>query len=380
MNSAPDEPDVSDGLNSGEFEDALTSEELDDLTEAESEVQQVLYSGQDFDIEGLVRRINKGDIVVPQFGQVDPSLETAGFQRGFVWNRRQMDRFIESLLLGFPIPGVFFVRQGDRRYLVLDGQQRLMTLRDFYEGVHRGREFALNNVAERFQGLTYKRLPEELRRTLDNAFIQATIVDTDGTSASLDSVYQIFERLNSGGTQLTPHEIRVALFAGELVELLESLNQLQQWRELYGQKSARIRDQELILRIIALYVASEHYSRPLKTFLNAFAGAQRDGKSSELRDAAKLFESAADVLSRGPGQQALRKASRQVNAAQTEAIFVGLMRRLASGDVAPDDVSRVVEGLRHDSDFDAATGRATADEEPVSSRLRTATKAFAAIQ
>lgn len=288
-----------------------------------------------------------------------------------------MDRFIESLLLGFPIPGIFLVRQSDKRYLVLDGQQRLITLRDFYAGVHQKREFALVNVSERFVGLTYKSLPDDLRRSLDNAFIQATIVDTDGSQSSLDSVYQIFERLNSGGTQLTPHEIRVALYAGALVDQLESLNQLAEWRALYGGRSPRIRDQELILRIISLYVASGEYSRPLKIFLNKFGGKHRDDSDPAVQEAATLFQRAVDVLIEGPGPEALRKSSRQVNVAQTEAIFVGLMRRLSQREVDPADVAEAVNSLRHDTAFDASTGRATADEEPVATRLRVATEAFA---
>ena len=62
------------------------------------------------------------------------------------------------------------------------------------------------------------------RRAFDNAFIQATIVNMDENSESREAVYQIFERLNSGGTQLTAHEIRVAIFAGALVKELSNLN------------------------------------------------------------------------------------------------------------------------------------------------------------
>lgn len=363
------------------FEDdvLLTDEEYADLTVADPTARQVVYSGQDFDVEGLVRRLDRGDIVVPQFGHDDQTLETAGFQRGFVWRKPQMDRFIESLLLGYPIPGIFLVRQRDKRYLVLDGQQRLITLKDFYSGIHRKREFGLNNVSDKFVGLTYSTLPENLRRTLDNAFIQATIVDTDGTQESLDSVYQIFERLNSGGTQLTPHEIRMALHAGDLVEKLEELNVMQEWRWLYGSRSPRVRDQELILRIVALYVSSAQYSRPLKTFLNNFVGNHRSASEPRVQEAMALFGRAAKALYAGPGKEALRKASRQVNAAQTEAIFVGLMRRLKSGKADPEAITEAVETLRQNVEFDAATTRATADEEPVSVRLRIATEAFADI-
>src|SRR3712207_725332 len=111
--------------------------------EPEAEANPVTYTGTDFDVEGLVRRLDRGDIVVPNFGHSDETVETAGFQRGFVWNRSQMDRFIESLLLGYPIPGITLVQQQDKRYLVLDGQQRLTTMQAFYRGVHEGKEFTL---------------------------------------------------------------------------------------------------------------------------------------------------------------------------------------------------------------------------------------------
>lgn len=357
----------------------LTSEEEEDLEAAEAAAAPVSYSGQDFDVDGLVRRLNKGDIVVPSFGSDDPNLEVAGFQRGFVWNRKQMDRFIESLLLGYPIPGLFLVRQqSDKRYLVLDGQQRLGTLRAFYKGIHDGRQFALANVSEDFRGLTYEGLTDAQRRVLDNAFLQATVVSTDGSAGSLEAVYQIFERLNSGGTQLTPHEIRVALFAGDFIGALEGLNVLDSWRDLYGRKNPRLRDQELILRIIALFVSSASYSRPLKSFLNKFAGTHRQFDDDDVKRAFELFERAAELIVRGPGGDALRKGSRQVNAAQTEAIFVGLMKRLAIRPIDPISISRVIDGLGDNNEFDQATTRSTADELVVQSRLRIASEAFGA--
>lgn len=241
----------------------LDLQDLETLEEADPNPSQVSYKGSDFDVEGLVRRLARGDVVVPTFGHNDElPIETARFQRGFVWTRPQMDRFIESLLLGYPIPGIFLAQQADRRYLVLDGQQRLTTLAAFYSGVHDGREFALHNVADEFNGLTYRTLPDELRRTLDSTFIQATIVETDGSTESLDSVYQVFERLNSGGTQLTPHEIRIALYAGPFIDFLTSLNDEPSWRALYGRRSPRLRDQEVVLRVIALYVSPEYVQAP----------------------------------------------------------------------------------------------------------------------
>lgn len=355
----------------------LTSDEVQDLETAEARVTPIAFAGQDFDIDGLVRRLSSGDIVVPGFGTEDPEIETAGFQRGFVWSKKQMDRLVESVLLGYPIPGLFLVRQQtDMRYLVLDGQQRLRTLQAFRKGIYRNKVFSLENVADEFKGLTYETLPERLRRIFDSAFLQATVVTTDGTSESLEAVYQIFERLNAGGTQLTPHEIRIALYAGPLVSELDRLNKNAAWRELYSEsQNPRLRDQELILRVMALFLEADSYTRPLKGFLNDFAGKHRNVDDS-IRLAAAKFESAADLILAGPGRKALRKASSQVNAAQSEALFVGLMHRLESKSINGTAVTDAFEILMRDSEFDAATTRSTADELVVKTRLRIARNIF----
>src|SRR5437588_4864108 len=123
---AAEDVNLDEGAELSETSD-LTNEDQEALIEAESDARPVSYSGTDFDVEGLVRRLNRGDIVIPTFGhEIEPPLETARFQRGFVWRRPQMDKFIESLLLGYPIPGIILVQQADRRYQVLDGQQRVL--------------------------------------------------------------------------------------------------------------------------------------------------------------------------------------------------------------------------------------------------------------
>ncbi|WP_235609099.1 DUF262 domain-containing protein, partial [Frankia casuarinae] len=279
-----------------------------------------------------------------------------------------------------PIPGIFLVQQQDRRYLVLDGQQRIKTLSLFYNGSINGREFALQNVAARFQGLTYQTFSPEQRRTLDNTFIQATIVKTDGTRESLDGVYQIFERLNSGGTQLTPHEIRVALYAGEFIKFLTALNENPAWRALYGPPSPRLRDQEIVLRFIALYVSPGSYKRPLKKYLNDFVGAHRRLNELDAELIEKRFDRAAQLVLEEAGRSAIRGRGRQLNAALTEALLVGLARRLDAGsEPTAAEVSRAIDALLNEPDLDYVTTRATADEESVRMRLALATRAFSRI-
>lgn len=145
--------------------------------------------GADYPIDGLVRRISDGSIYVPIF------------QRDFVWSYGQASSFIESLLLGLPVPGIFLSREQDtQKLLVVDGQQRLRTLQYFYEGLFapNKKEFTLKNVQPQFEGKTYKSLPSEDRRRLDDSILHATVVRQDEPSDDESSIYLLFERLNTG--------------------------------------------------------------------------------------------------------------------------------------------------------------------------------------
>lgn len=341
---------------------------------AEHELEPITYFGTDFDVHGLVRRLNNNEIVVPNFDPT-PSSESdlSGFQRKFVWTPAQMHRFVESLLLGFPIPGIFLVQQANKTMLVLDGQQRLRTLQKFYDD-----EFALTQVSDEYVDLHYSLLEDEQRRTLDNTFIHATIVRYNPDKGGDQSVYQLFERLNTGGTNLYPHEIRVALYNGKLVELIRVLNSDKHWRALYGNVNPRLKDQELILRFIALYYASEDYERPLKTFLNDFLRERKQLKGLRKREITSVFTKTCAALNESIGSKAFR-LKRAVNAALVDSVMVGMARRIAKKPASSPDakkVKRSFQKLITQDEFLTAIGRATADEERVRTRLSLATKAF----
>ncbi len=121
--------------------------------------------GADYPIDGIVKRLMSRNIIIPTFDpESEDSLAIEGFQRQFVWTKNQCDRFIESLLLGLPVPGVFLVKQQDGCLLVLDGQQRLRTVHAFYQGVLRGKEFVLQFVQDQYKNRSYNTLDIEDRR------------------------------------------------------------------------------------------------------------------------------------------------------------------------------------------------------------------------
>lgn len=350
-------------------ERSLRDEELADLIDAGPEPARVTFSTQDMSVDALVKRINRRSMLIPQFGGQDELVQVPGFQRGFVWSKAQMDQFVESLLLGYPIPGIFLIKQADdNRMLILDGQQRLITLQRFYAGIHNGREFKLQHVGDEFKGLSYSTLDEHLQFMLDDSYMQATIVKADGSDEVNDSIFQIFERLNSGGTQLTAHEIRVALYAGEFMASVERLNQTPAWRALFGGKSRRLRDHELITRVLALFSNSASYKRPLKTFLNDFV---RDNRNTDFskNDAGAVFIKACELLYQEAGPASFRReGGTQVNTAQAEAITVALMEAISENRV-PEDIPQRLDRLLKDAAFVKHTSRATADKDAVDTRL-----------
>ncbi len=117
--------------------------------------------------------------------------------------------------------------------MVIDGQQRLLTLKSFHDGIIRDRAFALVGVSKDFAGKTYKTLADEERRELDDSILHATIFQQDRPSDDRSSIYSVFERLNTGGTSLQPQEIRSCVYRGAFNDLLSELANNSHWRKLY---------------------------------------------------------------------------------------------------------------------------------------------------
>jgi len=318
--------------------------------------------------------------VIPTFDpEVRVNDQVGGFQRQFVWTKPQCDKFIESLLLGFPVPGIFLVKQADGRFLVLDGQQRLRTLQAFYKGILRGKVFGLEGVQPRYRGRTYTSLDDEDRRHLDDSIIHATIIRQDQPSEDQSSIYMIFERLNTGGTLLQPQEIRVALYQGRFVNLLRELNGFQPWRHLYGKVSSSLKDQELILRFLAMFYWSDKYAAPMKEFLNRFMGRNSDFQIYPETDMREVFHRTTELIFSAVGARAFRLKS-AVNAAVADAVMVGVARRLNSGNVIDRAAMRAsYEELLRNEDFLAVVAKSTANEDNVKRRLTMATAAFASV-
>lgn len=162
-----------------------------------------------------------------------------------------------------PVPSIFLYREeSTQKQLIVDGLQRLITLQSFHKGyfIHNDRPFKLKEVTSRFEGRNFRELEELDRRRFENSIIHVMIIQQLVPEDDNSSAYHIFDRLNSNGTPLQPQEIRTAIYHGEFQELLSRLNENRYWRDIFGPWHTRSKDQELILRFLALCYNRESYA------------------------------------------------------------------------------------------------------------------------
>lgn len=332
--------------------EGFTPEEIVELNEEDViGSADMMYFNTEFDLLSLTQRIKGEEIIVPSFiknkkisnEQTDENV-LQNFQRGFVWNLKQKQNLIDTILKRYPMPGIFLVQQNDDTFLVLDGQQRLTTIAQFSEN-----EFSVEPSSIRDAGFTvdegteeykYEDLDKVLRRKFNNYRIGATIIKDVLPKKSIDSsdepkvdniVYSIFERLNSGGTQLTPHEIRMSVYSGKLADKINDLNNDEKWRSLYkGDLQKRSRDHELISRIIAMYLKRNEYRGKQKEYLNNFYREYRNLDLPEIQESIERFSQVIDIV-HPLGPKVFRTpGTSNVNAAWTEALIASIMVALDS--------------------------------------------------
>ena len=360
--------------------DSQSVEEREDLIYDEADTDDTVLPqryditsyGIDFDVGGLVRRLDEGDIVIPDW------------QRQYVWTFKQASSFIESLLLGLPIPGIFLGRHPSGQLYVIDGQQRLRSLQFFYSGNFniyypnpRSRPFELEGVHERFEGLSFQDLVDSVRRDLNNSLIHATVVRQDAPADDDTSMYQIFKRLNSGGNKVTPQEIRCAVYQGSLIDQIKLLNDNPSWRSIIGRPSPRLKDQEMILRFFAMWKRGDQYTKPMVEFLNVFNQIHLNPQNDWLTEMSDIFEVTIDAFAQALDRPFRLREGRVVNVAVFDSMSVGLARRIeSSGAPNKSDVAGVHDFLIGNENYYQSVTGGTSDENSVRDRLRIATEAF----
>lgn len=351
-----------------DLEDLKNVEDVEEDVSTTGELFSISSFGVDYPVETLVSRMEKKLFYIPPF------------QRAFVWSQNQCSRFIESLLLGLPVPGIFLFKEAESgKHLVIDGQQRLKSLLYFVEGVINGKEFVLTGLETKFGNRTYKTLDEADRARLDDAVIHATVFKQDLPEGEINSVYEVFERINTGGIKLSPQEIRSCICHGNFNDYLHRLNDNTEWRAMYGPKSKRLKDVELILRFMAFYENGADYNSPMKHFLNDYMKKKRNLSDAQLQELGDVFAKMVHFVTTALSNRAFRP-DRSLNTAVFDSVASALAHRLAVN-TAPESEAALAayNALLQNDRFVEGYIRSTADEENVKKRMEEAEKAFANI-
>ncbi len=182
---------------------------------------------------------------------------TPAFQRhGGLWNEVKQSQLIESLMLKIPLPAFYFDASKEDEWIVIDGLQRLTAFQNYLvgnkqeDGSSKKSCFKGMQYLTDFNGKTFDELPRQyIRRIKESSIVAYTV--TQGTPDEV--VFNIFQRINTGGIQLNDQEIRQALYSGRGTDLLKELAERKEFQEAtqFAVKSERMLDREYVLRFLS---------------------------------------------------------------------------------------------------------------------------------
>ncbi|MCD8189330.1 MAG: DUF262 domain-containing protein [Clostridiales bacterium] len=329
------------------------------------------------------------------------------FQRNYVWDRKRASRFIESLILGLPVPQIFLYQKERNQYSVIDGQQRLMTIyffvkqrfprsgkRTFLRKVfdeHGNipdnilsdnqffQDFKLqfakqeNGAPHPLNNKKYCTLDASYRSSFDLMPIRCMSIRQNKPEDN-SSIYEIFSRLNTGGLNLSPQEIRGCLYSSPFYNMLYSLNSDERWRQLVGKKEEddKFRDVEVLLRSFALLHDEKGYSGSMVQFLNRFSKAAQKFTPEKIDEYKKLFLDFLSACNEIDHREFLTKTG-SFNVSLFDSVFVAVSEKIRSEGLERAKVcAAAFDALKNDENFKNAITHSTSHVESVKTRLRLA--------
>ncbi|WP_414565476.1 MULTISPECIES: DUF262 domain-containing protein [unclassified Anabaena] len=370
------------------FEEDCQDEDLFNIKEYD-----ITTSPNDFNIKTMFDFIESGAVKIP------------GFQRNYVWDIKRASKLIESIIIGLPVPQIFLYEEGRNRFLVIDGQQRLMSIYYFikqqfprYEKrielrhifdehgkipddiIHNDKYFTkfslqlparLPNQQNKLHNLNYSTL-DEYKITFDLRTIRNIIIKQNFPQNDNSCIYEIFSRLNSGGMNLKPQEIRASLYHSNFYTMLYRLNSLPEWRKIVGvEPDLHMKDIEILLRGFAMLVKGPQYKSSMAKFLNEFSSDCKKMEDEQIQYLEKLFSSFLSSCSKLPDKTFYGKTTNKFNLSIFEAIFVAHCTTAfkQKGFVTKKLEYTQIERLKSDTEFITATQNQTASTANVKARL-----------
>ncbi|WP_407572251.1 DUF262 domain-containing protein [Deinococcus altitudinis] len=349
----------------------------------------------DFNIKSLYEFLDSGVIVIPSF------------QRNFVWDIRRASKLMESIIIGLPIPQIFLYEEAKNKFMVIDGQQRLMSiyyfvkqrfprkekrseLRRIFDSngkipediIHDDNYFTKFNLKldevgapkSPFHNLNYETLDDTKftfqMRTVRNIIVKQNLPDDDSSS-----IYELFNRLNTGGVNLRPQEIRASLYHSDFYNMLYKLNSNDDWRMILGmpEPDINMKDIEIILRGFAMLTDMDAYRSSMQKFLNSYSRKAKRINSDSIDLLNRIFLKFIEE-SKKLGNEPFSSQRGKFNISLYDAVFVAVCKSAyLEKDATLVDINMdSFNELKSDGDFNEATLYAAAGTGKILRRLEIA--------
>lgn len=336
------------------------------------------------------------------------SIKVPGFQRNYVWDIKRASKLIESIILGLPIPQIFLYEENRNQFLIIDGQQRLMTIYYFIKGrfprkekrneirrlfnensgltenlIYNDQYFSNFNLTlqsksssktNKFNGLKYKTL-ESFKMQFDLRPIRCVVVKQNVPKDDNSSVFEIFNRLNTGGINLKPQEIRFSLYHSNFIDMIVKLNYNPTWRKLLRTEDPdlHMKDTEILLRCFAISLKGDDYKSSMATFLNNFATIAKSFDDEEVDYLEKFGENIFKCIAEFPADIFISKGSGRFNTFLFESLMYAKAKIHFESKTMPTYVDiELLKKLSEDEIFTRHSIQGTTNKESVERRLERA--------
>ncbi len=321
----------------------------------------------------LINMYDAGELII------DPE-----FQRYFRWGIYQRTRFLESILCGIPIPSIFMAEDDNGRWEVVDGLQRISTVLSFFgklmgdESIkENGWAMSEGDIVKNLADRTVDDLPLKFQLNIKRSSIRVEVVKWD---SRYDMRYELFNRLNTGGSPLTEQEVRNCIFRGKGNELANEIRELAQHNDLVAlvsptdrQKSQLYLD-ELVVRFYALIWAEEP-KRKLGSHLTEYMRkASLDHRL--FQDNKELFLRTLKVVKETDIEKVFHGAHHQFSPSRYDGIMIGIAHYIDLFERYPRKAADKIQQLIADKEFISATGASSNYQTRVKKRIKRAKEIF----
>ncbi|NEO56688.1 MAG: DUF262 domain-containing protein [Okeania sp. SIO3B5] len=278
------------------------------------------------------------------------------YQRRSRWDEKKQSRLIESFIINIPIPPIILYEQSYNSYEVMDGQQRITAIRDFYEN-----KFKLTGLElwSELNGLTYQELHPTIRAGIDRRSISSIVIITESTTNPEEAMLLkqlAFERLNTGGVDLSRQEVRHCLYHGKFDLLLLELSRNPIFAKAWGipTKNAnleknnlykKMEDAELVLRFFALR-NMEYFRDGMEGFLDLYMIKSKQFSDEDIESLREIFLETIELANQLYQKDLFKPfgAKKTISyKAYYDAVMVGLSQHLSKTEVLISKKHRVVE-------------------------------------